>query len=228
MGEHFLATWPPCRNKVLRMIMVVYRQVYPHFHRLHLVFPRLGQAVCVYFVLWLVHLIVLSARQRAQCLYSLFRETFLPFIGSNLIGPSVEFLVWTDADWWICISQILQCTLGVQTILGGCIVARSPRNEYTHLRTKQHNNDDYWSFHPLGQKCLTASRNAYVNTISIEGRREIRCDVVVSASNKSLWYWASHTFSCEELMSRKTTRETITYAHSLCPGFLALFLANLF
>lgn len=35
------------------MIMFVYRQVYPHFHRLDLAFPRLGQATCVCFVLWL-------------------------------------------------------------------------------------------------------------------------------------------------------------------------------
>lgn len=99
---------------------------------------------------------------------------------------------------------------------------QSPEN-----KTTQHNNDDYWSFHPLGQKCLTASRNVYVNTISIEGGREIRCDIVVSVSNESLWYWASHTFSCEELLSRKTKTETITYAPSLCPGFLALFLVDL-
>ena len=129
--------------------------------------------------------------------FFLISKTFLPFIRSNLIGPSVEFLAWMDADWWICISQIQQCTLGVQTIQGGCIVARIPCIEYSHLSPKQTQQQQlYWCFHRLGQKCLTASRNVFVSTISIEERQEIRCDSVccISVERKSVF---SMTYSLQ-------------------------------
>jgi len=137
-----------------------------------------------------------------QCSSSLFRKTFLPFIRSNLIGPSVEFLAWMDADWWICISQIQQCTLGVQTIQGGCIVARIPCIEYSHLSPKQTQQQQlYWCFHRLGQNCLTASRNVFVSHQQggVSWKQTRRCKTIsfwnkwtkklLYAENRRQCYW---------------------------------------
>ena len=88
MEEHFLVKWTMSRSKVLRMIILVYRQVYPQFHRLDLPFPRLGQAMCVCFVLWLPG--------SFDCVVFSTKDFFF------LISENLSFVYQKQSDWPIC------------------------------------------------------------------------------------------------------------------------------
>lgn len=90
MEEHFLVKWKMSRSKVLRMIIMLYRQVYPHFHRLDLNFPRLclpGSFDCVDWLSFWFDCVVFSTKD----------SVFFFLISENLSSVYQK-----QSDWPIC------------------------------------------------------------------------------------------------------------------------------